>query len=181
MGIFGSLPRLRADASEAERRGYLRKVGRSKALDYLAWRSRAATREVLDPEDDCASSVTDWAQSLSGLSGPSPEAELAARGLDAALEAVASRAADHDEDDEATGLAALRLGYSRLSPQQAALLRCRLGVEPMRADLVRLGAGPRGAVSHAARHKLIVAAAEASAEDLITPEILLAVFGSRGR
>lgn len=162
----------RLDESQTidRQRGYLATVGRSKAMNFLSWRARSG-REVSaetfgEHDDGSASDGLDAAQAFAqrrgSVSGSTPEDHMIARSAQDRISSV------------------LDEGYKRLSSQEAALYRFKLGLEPMREDLVRLGRGPRGSVSNRARRKLMETAEAMDAADVVTPELLLRLFGPKG-
>lgn len=180
--VIGMLSASRLDRSRPveEQRGYLWRAGRSRALDYLRRQGRRLSREMLvrseEGEEDATLDAF-GARHARGAGGwGTPEELLLGRpDLDTILWTFAEAV---DPDDPEVVMDALELGLRRLSSQQAALFRHRLGAEPMREDLERLGAGPRGSVSNVARRKLLLAAEEMGAAKL-TAEVLARVFGSK--
>jgi DNA-directed RNA polymerase specialized sigma24 family protein len=189
VGIHRKLDNLSEEASPAECRGYLRRVGRSRALDYLKWRSRTFARECYGlrsadrrEEPICFVDEAGLAEErrYTHCVSPTPEDEVANVGLAAAIGCVADVAAFGNDADAVRVVAALEAGYARLSSQEAALFRYKLGVEEMRPDLVRLGTMPRGSVSNRARRKFLSAAEEGGVSHFVTPELLLRVFGAKG-
>lgn len=156
IGMFYGARNLDRSRPESDQRGYLCRVGRSKALNYLSWRARSSREAQVE---DCQDAQAVYEHRTGIAAVASPEDYVAAA-------STCARA-----------LEVIEAGMKKLSSQQAALLRFKLGREEMRADLARLGKGPRGAVSNVARRKLLAVAEEMGASDIVTPELLLRLFG----